>query len=203
MKRILLTLSLLAAALLTTSCAASQKMTTATNSPAPTSTVSAMPESSPEATGVLPMIENGMDEMGDAMNDVVDGLTGQPTATTMPESTGVTSMDKARRVVEQIEDELEKLSEVDDAQVVIAGNKAAVALEFDDQYKAGIDDRLRTIVKERIDSVISGIATVAITADEAIMDELEKLGDRLDTMSDMNALRTDLDKIIQKINAQA
>ena len=91
----------------------------------------------------------------------------------IPESTGVTSMDKAKRVIEQIEDELERLSEVDDAEVVIAGNKAAVGLEFDDQYKAGVDDRLRKIVKERIDSVISGISTVAVTADKGIMDAIE------------------------------
>ena len=110
-------------------------------------------------------------------------------------------MEKARRVVEQIEDELERLSEVDDAQVVIAGNKAAVALEFDDQYRGGIDDRLRGIVKERIDGVISGVSTLAITADKTIMNSLEALGDQLDTMSDMTTLQSDLDAIIRKINA--
>ena len=96
--------------------------------PAPTTTT--FPDMLPEATGMLPDLHEGMDDMSEAAGDMVDSLTGQPTA--VPESTGVTSMDKARRVVEQIEDELERLSEVDDAQVVIAGNKAAVALEFDD-----------------------------------------------------------------------
>ena len=123
-----------------------------------------------------------------------------PDATVIPESTGVTSTDKARRVIEQIEEELERLSEVDDAEVIIAGNKAAVALEFDDQDRSGIDARLRGIVKERIDSVISGISTVAITADETVMDAIESLGERLDTMSDMAALQSDLDAIIKKIN---
>lgn len=199
MKKTLLTLSLLSASLLMTACTTGPDMTTATNSPAPTTTTS--PNSMPEMTDVLPEIQNGMDEMGEAMDDTLDGLTGQPTATTMPESTGVTSMDRARRVVEQIEDELERLSEVDDAQVVIAGDKAAVALEFDDQYRGGIDERLRGIVKDRIDSVISGITTVAITSDAAIMDALEALGEQLDTMSDMSALQSDLDAIIRKINA--
>ena len=89
---------------------------------------------------------------------------------------------------------------MDDAEVVIAGNKAAVGLEFDDQYKAGVDDRLRKIVKERIDSVISGISTVAVTADKGIMDAIESLGERLDTMADMTTLENDLDAIIRKIN---
>ena len=125
--------------------------------------------------------------------------TNSPEPTASPESTGVTSMDTARRVMEQIEDELERLSEVDDAQVVIAGNRAAVALEFDDQYKGGVDDRLRGIVRERIDSVISGVTDISITADSTLMDALETLGERLDTMSDMNALQSDLDAIIRRI----
>ena len=89
--------------------------------------------------------------------------------------------------------------DVDDAQVVIAGNRAAVALEFDDQYKGGVDDRLRGIVRERIDSVISGVTDISITADATLMDALETLGERLDTMSDMNALQSDLDAIIRRI----
>lgn len=196
MKKTLLTLGLLTSALLMTACTSGPDMTTATNSPAPTTTATIMQDMTPQTTGMMPQIESGVE-------DVIDGMTGEPTATVMPESTGVTSMDKARRVVESIEDELERLSEVDDAQVVIAGNKAAVALEFDDQYKGGVDDRLRGIVKERIGSVISGIDTIAITTDEKLMDALETLGERLNTMSDMNALQSDLDAIIRKINGAA
>ena len=195
MKKALLTLSLLSAAALLTACTTGPDMTTATNSPLPTATASASPDVMPQVTNVLPGV------MQDGIGDMTDNLMTDPAITAVPESTGVTSMDKARRVVEQIEDELERLSEVDDAQVIIAGNKAAVALEFDDQYKAGVDDRLRGIVKERIASVISGISTIAITADETIMDEIEALGERLNTMSDMAALQSDLDAIVRKINA--
>lgn len=194
MKKILMTLTLLAAAALLSACASKPDMTTATNSPEPTAGEPSFPDMLPTATGILPQVQDGMNEM-------LDGLTGQPTdmPAASPESTGVTSMDAARRVVEQIEDELERLSEVDDAQVVIAGNRAAVALEFDDQYKGGVDDRLRGIVRERIDSVISGVTDISITADATLMDALETLGERLDTMSDMNALQSDLDAIIRRI----
>ena len=194
MKKILMTLTLLAAAALLSACASKPDMPTATNSPEPTVREPAFPDMLPTATGILPQVQDGMNEM-------LDGLTGQPTdmPAASPESTGVTSMDAARRVVEQIEDELERLSEVDDAQVVIAGNRAAVALEFDDQYKGGVDDRLRGIVRERIDSVISGVTDISITADTTLMDALETLGERLDTMSDMNALQSDLDAIIRRI----
>ena len=196
MKKMLLTLTALSLTMALTGCKSATDMVTATSEP--TSTASA----TPNVTTVQPDATNGL--MDGMMDDAMDGANGidgiLPNATVIPESTGVTTMDKAKRVIEQIEDELERLSEVEDAEVVIAGNKAAVGLEFDDQYKAGLDDRLRGIVKDRIDSVISGIATVAITADETVMDAIESLGERLDTMSDMAALQSDLDAIIRKIN---
>ena len=197
MKKTLLTLSVLALCGALTSCKSASDMTTATSQP--TNTMSP----TPNVTAVTPQTTTPMDGMMDDAEGMVDGAADMivPDATVIPESTGVTSTDKARRVIEQIEDELERLSEVDDAEVVIAGNKAAVGLEFDDQYKAGLDDRLRKIVKERIDSVISGITTVAITADETVTDAIESLGERLDTMSDMAALESDLDAIIRKINS--
>lgn len=197
MKKILLTLSALALTLVLAGCSAKKNMSTATSEP----TSTASPTQSPNVTTVLPGATNDVGGMNGM--DGENGLDGVlPDSTIIPESTGVTSMDRARRVIEQIEEELERLSEVDDAEVVIAGNKAAVGLEFDDQYQAGLDDRLRGIVKDRIGSVISGITTIAITTDEGVMSAIDSLGERLDTMSDMKALESDLDAIIKKINGQ-
>lgn len=207
MKKALLTLSAVALSVMLTGCTSNKNKTTATSEPTSTATAT----SSPDVTMVIPgttdgMMDGMMDDMmdGTGTTDTMDGANGTdsvlPGSTVIPESTGVTSMDKARRVIEQLEDELERLSEVDDAEVIIAGNKAAIGLEFDSQYKAGLDDRLRGIVKDRIDGVISGISTVAITADETITDAIESLGERLDTMADMAALQSDLDAIIKKIN---
>lgn len=201
MKKTLIALSALSLALTLTGCRAKQDMTSVTNEP------TTSPSASPSAGTLLPGATDGagmMDGTMDGLTDGMEGLNGVdgvlPTGTGIPEATGVTSMDKARRVIEQIEEELERLSEVDDAEVIIAGNKAAVGIEFDDQYQAGLDDRLRGVIKERIGSVISGISTIAITTDKAVMDAIESLGERLDTMSDMAALQSDLDAIIQKIN---
>ena len=188
MKKTLLTLTLALFAASAAACTAEDNMTTATNTPIATVT--------PSATAILPQ---ATDMMPGALIEGVDDMMDGPDGTSSPDAAGVTTMDKARRAVEQIEDELERLSEVDDAQVVIAGNRAAVALEFDDQYKGGVDDRLRGIVRERIDSVISGVTDISITADTTLMDALETLGERLDTMSDMNALQSDLDAIIRRI----
>ena len=61
--------------------------------------------------------------------------------------------------------------------------------------------RFRKIVRERIDGVIGGIDTVALTTDKTVMDALEALQDRLDSVSDMSSLQAELDKILETMNA--
>lgn len=164
--------------------------------------VTASPTASPTAT------TNPTDSPGEAMDDMLPDMTTDagdepltPTASEQPAAQGVTSVSDARKAIEDIEDELERLSEVDEAQVVIAGNDAAVALEFDSQYQGGIDDRLREIIKERIGSVISGVNNIAITSDATLRDQLETLGDRLEGAADMADIQNELNAIINKINA--
>ena len=202
-KKTLMTLSVLALSCMLTGCKSATDMTTATSQP--TNTASPTPNVTAVAPQTTNTIEGAMDGMMDDAENMIDGAGDVlvPGSTVIPESTGVTTMDKAKRVIEQIEEELERLSEVDDAEVVIAGNKAAVGIEFDDQYQAGLDDRLRKVIRDRIGSVVSGISTVAITADETVMDAIESLGERLETMSDMASLQSDLDAIIRKINGMS
>ena len=202
-KKTLMTLSVLALSCLLTGCKSATDMTTATSQP--TNTASPTPNVTAVAPQTTDTMEGAMDGMMDDAENMIDGAADVlvPGSTVIPESTGVTTMDKAKRVIEQIEEELERLSEVDDAEVVIAGNKAAVGIEFDDQYQAGLNDRLRKVIRDRIGSVVSGISTVAITADETVMDAIESLGERLETMSDMASLQSDLDAIIRKINGMS
>ena len=171
MKKTHLLLMLALCATLLASCSAGEPDVTQTQ-PVP----SISPTNTPDENTVLP----GLDD------DIILPDGGRNDSTTR-EATGVTSMDKARRVIE--------------AHVIIAGHKAAVALTFDDQYKAGIDDRFRKIVRERIDGVIGGIDTVALTTDKTVMDALEALQDRLDSVSDMSSLQAELDKILETMNA--
>lgn len=185
MKKTHLLLMLALCATLLASCSAGEPDATQTQ-PVP----SINPTNMPNENTVLPGLDDDIILPDGGMND-----------STTREATGVTSMDKARRVIEQLEEELERLSEVKEAHVIIAGHKAAVALTFDDQYKAGIDDRFRKIVRERIDGVIGGIDTVALTTDKTVMDALEALQDRLDSVSDMSSLQAELDKILETMNA--
>lgn len=173
--------------------------------PNPTMSPSASPATStaPAATSPGAMIDDMLP--GDMTTDMPSDFNGtdnpMPAASEQPASQGVTTVSDARKAIEDIEDELERLSEVDDAQVVIAGNDAAVGLEFDSQYQGGIDDRLQKIVEERIASVISGVDNILITDDRALMDQLEALGDRLEGAADMADIQNELNAIINKIKA--
>lgn len=140
---------------------------------------------------------SGLEDADEIM--LPDDPTNNPLESTQAQ--GVTSMEKAKRVIEQLEDELERLSEVEEARVIIAGHKAAVALEFDDQYKAGIDDRLRGIIRERVDGVIGGIDQIQISDDKQIMETLDALHDKLDSVGDMSALQAELDRVLEQMNA--
>lgn len=191
MKKALIPLCLLAILLTFSGCASKEEPM-----------VTASPTASPTAT------TNPTDSPAEALDDMLPDMTTDagdepltPTASEQPAAQGVTSVSDARKAIEDIEDELERLSEVDEAQVVIAGNDAAVALEFDSQYQGGIDNRLREIIKERIGSVISGVNNIAITSDATLRDQLETLGDRLEGAADMADIQNELNAIINKINA--
>ena len=192
MKKILATLILMALCAAMTAC-------TATANDAPMAgTTMPMTNATVSPTN---MVEGMMDDLlPDVTVGVNDGLT-DPMTSEDPEATGVTTVSTARRAIEQIEDELERLSEVSDAEVVLAGNSAAIALKFDSQYKGGVDDRLTDIVKDRINGVISGVTNVVVTDDAALMDQLETLGERLEAASDMADIQNELNAIISKIKA--
>lgn len=194
MKKALIPMLLLALTLTFTGCTRKEEPAP-TASPTASPTATDMPMTSPDI-----MIEEMLPDMTDDPGmGADDPLT--PSASAVPEAQGVTTVSDARKAIENIEDELERLSEVDDAQVVIAGNDAAVALEFDSQYQGGIDDRLREIVKERIGSVISGVDNIAITTDKTLMEQLETLGDRLEGAADMADIQNELNAIINKITS--
>lgn len=184
MKKSLMTICLMALLLALSSCA-TQEEPTPTESPTATATVTASPTAEPEMS---------------QEPDTSDEPTG--TGTLMADTAaGAETPADAQNAVADIELELERLSEVEEAQVVLAGHSAAVALKFDSQYQGGVDDRMREMVEERIKGVISGITTIAITDDTDLLEELRTLGDRLGDAADLTEIQDELDAIIEKINA--
>lgn len=192
MKRMLIPLLLLLC-LAMAGCAAEME---AAPSPSPSTSPLASPSADPSANP--DMMPDGTD-MADPMASPDNNLNMPDSGTAA--SAGVTTAAEARRVMNDLEAELVKLSEVTDAQVVVAGNVAAVAIETDSQYQGGVDDRIKTMVKERMDGIFTGIDRVAVTDDADLFDQLKSLGDRLDGEADMEEIRNELDAIMDKIQA--
>lgn len=172
-------------------CAADSQAQEPLTSTNPTASPSAAPMQTSQPMSTDP---NPMTSPGDLPGMLMDGAADAASA-------GVTSVADARRFIDLAEDEIDKLSEVDDAQVIIIGNEAVVAIEPDDQYQGGIDDRIRDMVRERIKSVVSGVTRVAVTDDPAIYETLERLGDSMDGAVDMDALKKEIQDIISRIEA--
>lgn len=186
MKRTWITICLAALLLAFSSCAA-QEEPTPSESPSASPTVSVSPEVSPETATQEP-----------EMSTVPMGTDG---VTTDEAAQGVANVSDAHKAMGDIEQELERLSEVEEAQVVIAGHSAAVGLKFDSQYQGGIDDRMKEMVEERIKGVVSGVTDISITDDTDLMEQLKALGDRMEGAADMAEIQNELDAIIEKMTS--
>ncbi len=181
MKRTLLqAAALLVCALALTACAAESEPMT---SPSPTAgTATAQPSASAQPSP----------------SDMATQTAGQ---TESPMAMGVQDADMARRAAEELKNELEQLSEVTDAKVAIAGQQAAVGLTFDAQYQAGVTDRMRDMVKERLDGVVTGVTRLAVTDDPAQLETIGQLSEQLQNATDLTDIENKLSALINKMEA--
>lgn len=175
MKRILILLAvtLLSLALFTacTSNADTMPQTSPTASAAPT----AAPTMEPAGT-TEPNIS-----MSPAATQGTAGVGGMDTASTTEtmNNGGINTIEDAKRISGQIAEEVEKLSEIDDAEAVVAGNIALVAIEYDDQYQGGLDDRLKDMITERVETIDKAVTSVHVTDSEAMFATIKELGHAL------------------------
>ena len=181
MKRTLLqAAALLVCALALTACAAESEPVT---SPSPTANAAtAQPSASAEPSP----------------SDMATLTAGE---TESPMAMGVQDADKARQAAEELKNELEQLSEVTDAKVVIAGQHAAVGLTFDTQYQAGVTDRMREMVRERLDGVVSGVTRLAVTDDATQMETISQLSEQLQNATDLTDIENKLSALINRLEA--
>lgn len=167
MKRtmILLTITLLSLALFTacTSSADTMPQTSPIASAQPT----AAPTTAPTGT---------MEPNISVAPSATDNAMGMTQTTDTMNNGGVNTMEDARRVADEISEEVEKLSEIDDAETVVAGNIALVAIEYDDQYQGGLTDRLKDMITERVETIDKAVTSVHVTDSEAMFGTIKELG---------------------------
>ena len=172
MKRIwlLLLLTVLAAALLT-GCASS-----ADTLPSPT-------------PGATTMLDPLMPDM------TTDGASPMPDASSAP---GNTAAD-ARKAAKDMEKAIEKLSEVDEADVAIVGDTALVGLEMEDQYQGQVDDRIKKMVLSRVQTVDKSVTKVAVTDNAALAAAIEALKDMADSAAGMQEMNAKAEEILRQL----
>lgn len=130
---------------------------------------------------------------------------GTPT-TTAPGTTGaaITTMDEAKKVSQDLETELEKLSEVSEATVVAAGDTAVVGLTFDSQYKGGLTQRITDMVNDRVGTVNTAIQNIGVTAQAAQVKSVQDLAATMEKSgTTMATLQTQVDALFKTITANA
>lgn len=107
-------------------------------------------------------------------------VTAMPTATVTPTvQAGVTTLEDVQRVSAVVKKEVEKLSELSNADVVVAGNIALVGIQYDTQYQGGLTDRIRQMVEQRVEMADKSVTVTHVTDDKTMVQEIQKLWEQV------------------------
>lgn len=196
-------LVVLMAALALSGCAANASGTTATaapivtNSPMATMAPAASPAADAGITGTND-VNNAAGLTGSGTMDAAQGATGGSTGASASASPSMTPAD-AGRLAERIAEAVERISEIDDAEVVVSDDRVLVAVEFEDQYAAGLDDRMKDMITEAVQKVDDGLTNISITDDDTLYGQVKGLGERLAKATGFDELADDFGDLWDRI----
>ena len=145
----------------------------------PLTSPSVMPNTSPSAT------------------DGTLGTTSTDTSTAA--GAGITTLEEAKKASDEMEDAIEKLTEVKDAYVVALGNTALVGVKFDPQYQGTMDDRMQKMIIARIQTINKGITSIAVATSEQDVTAVEQLSDALENATSLSAVTTQAEELTGKL----
>ena len=120
----------------------------------------------------------------------------------MPQQSNAAGMTPAQadRLAENVAEAVERISEIDDAEVVIdSDSRVLVAVEFDDQYKAGLDERMKEMIVQAVQKVDDKLTDVEITDDDTLYGQVKSLGDRLAKATGLDELADDFGDLWDRI----
>lgn len=197
MKKGLMSLLCIAMAGMVLSGCASRRASGTTATAAPIVTNSPMATARPTASA-SPQMSPAMD----AQADNASGMTDTMDNSMMPSQNAASGMTPAQadRLAEQVEEAVERISEIDDAEAVIdTDNRVVIAVEFDDQYKAGLDDRMKEMITEAVQKVDEKLTDVEITDDSTLYGQVKSLGERLTKATGLDELADDFGDLWDRI----
>lgn len=132
--------------------------------------------------------------------------TNSPMATVSPSESPMaqTSMTPAQagQLAERISDAVERISEIDDAEVIVYDDRVLVGVEFEDQYNAGLDDRMKQMITEKVQEVDKSLTRVEITNDETLYGQIKSFGERLGKATGFDELADDFGDLWNRITGR-
>ena len=147
--------------------------TSVPTTPRPTATMGAMPTNSPEMSAA-PLV---------SPNATMEANAGGMAAEMTPAQAG--------KLAEQISESVERLSEVEDAEVVLDTDRVLVAVEFEEQYKAGLDERMKEMITEKVREVDDRLTDVRITDDGTLYGQVKGLAQRMAKATGLDEMTSD------------
>ena len=106
---------------------------------------------------------------------------------------------QAGQLAEKIAQAVQQISEIDEAQVVVNNGRALVAVRFDAQYSAGLDDRMKQQITETVQKVDDTLKDVEITDDDTLYGQIKGLGERVANVTGLDELADDFGDLWDRI----
>ena len=94
---------------------------------------------------------------------------------------------------------LDPRTKIDEAQVVVNNGRALIAVRFDAQYSAGLDDRMKQQITETVQKVDDNIKDVEITDDDTLYGQIKGLGERVANVTGLDELADDFGDLWDRI----
>ena len=106
---------------------------------------------------------------------------------------------QAGQLAEKIAQAVQQISEIDEAQVVVNNGRALIAVRFDAQYSAGLDDRMKQQITETVQKVDDNLKDVEITDDDTLYGQIKGLGERVANVTGLDELADDFGDLWDRI----
>ena len=131
-------------------------------------------------------------QVAPSLSYMPQGVTAQPGATQNNQSGFDWTANAA-----QIENRINRISEIADARVVVTGNTALVGVRFDQAYRGDMTERIREMVAAEVMAADPKITTVAVTADDDDVEDIYEISDRTAAGREMDSLKDDINEIVR------
>ena len=132
--------------------------------------------------------------------------TNSPMATAQPSESPMaqTSMTPAQagQLAERISEAVERISEISDAEVIVYDDRVLIGVAFEDQYNAGLDDRMKQMITEKVQEVDKTLTRVEITNDETLYGQIKGFGERLGKATGFDELADDFGDLWNRITGR-